>query len=164
MFRSYTRQIKAAIRLLNQRLLRALGYTGARKAELGERLWWYVNPEAPEKPGIDWSDPEARAAHLKEIVEDARQTLSLVECAGMTPAANEAAALLKKIVSDDVEEGPPPGPKRKGRPPKKGKEPDRPGPQHQHHHHQQDGSSSDDRAPRLRRGVAKDRVLSIVDP
>ena len=46
-----------------------------------------MNPEAPEKPGIDWSDPEARAAHLKEIVEDARQKLSLVECAGMTPAA-----------------------------------------------------------------------------
>jgi len=157
------RDTYALIRGGIRKLLRALGYTGARKAELGERLWWYVNPEAPEKPGIDWSDPEARGAHLKEIVEDARQTLSLVECAGMTPAANEAAALLKKIVSDDVEEGPPPGPKRKGRPPKKGKEPDRPGPQH-HHHHQQDGSSSDDRAPRLRRGVAKDRVLSIVDP
>jgi hypothetical protein len=157
------RDTYALIRGGIRKLLGALGYTGARKAELGERLWWYVNPEAPEKPGIDWSDPEARAAYLKEIVEDARQKLSLVECAGMTPAANEAAALLKKIVSDDVEEGPSPGPKQKGRPPKKGKEADRPGPQH-HHQQQQDGSSSEDRAPRLRRGVAKNRVLSIVDP
>src|SRR5829696_1293129 len=49
-----------------RKLLRALGYTPTKRAKLGERLWWYVNPEAPEKPGIDWSDPEARGAHLKE--------------------------------------------------------------------------------------------------
>jgi transposase len=156
------RDTYALIRGGIRKLLRALGYTGARKAELGERLWWYVDPDAPEKPELDWSDAEARAAHLKEIVEDARQTLSLVECTGMSPAANEAAALLSKIVSDDVEEGPPPkGPKRKGRPPKKSKDPDRPGPQQQQ---QQDSSSSEDPAPRLRRGVAKDRILSVVDP
>jgi transposase len=154
------RDTYALIRGGIRKLLRALGYTVARKGELGERLWWYVDPDAPEKPELDWSDAEARAAHLKEIVEDARQTLSLVESAGMTPAASEAAALLSKIVSDDVEEGPPPAPKRKGRPPKKGKEPDRPGPQQRY-----DGSSSsEDRAPRLRRGVARDRILSVVDP
>jgi transposase len=150
------RDTYALIRGGIRKLLGALGYAAARKAELGERLWWYVDPQAPEKPQIDWGDAEARAAHLEEIVEDARRTLSLVERASMTPAANEAAALLEKIVSDDVEEGPPPAPKRKGRPPKKGKEPDRPGPQ------QQDSSASEDRAPRLRRGVAKDRVLRIV--
>jgi transposase len=148
-----------------RKLLRALGYAPTRRAQLGDRLGWYLDPQAPEKPQrIDWSDPEARAAHLKEIVEDAREALSLAECAGsVTPAANEAAALLEKIVSDDVEEGPPPAPKRKGRPPKKGKEPDRPGPQQQQ---QQDGSpsSSEDRAPRLRQGVARDRILSVVDP
>jgi hypothetical protein len=135
-----------------------LGYAGARKAELGERLWWYADPDAPEKPELDWSDAEARAAHLKEIVEDARQTLSLAECAGMSPAANEAAALLSKIVSDDVEEGPPPGPKRRGRPPKREKER---GPRASH---KQEPPFSEDPGPRLRRGVAKDRVLSVVDP
>jgi hypothetical protein len=119
-----------------------------------------LDPQAPEKPEIDWSDAEARAAHLKEIVEDARQTLSLAEYAGgAAPAANEAAALLSKIVSDDVEEGPPPkGPKRKGRPPKKEKERGRLEPQ------KQDSFSPEDRAPRLRRSVAKDRILSVVDP
>lgn len=98
-------------------------------------------------------------AHLKEIVEDARAALSLVEDALTTPAAAEAASLLENIVSDDVEEGPPPkGPKRRGRPPKREKEKGHPAPQ------EQDSSSPEDHAPRLRRGVAKDRVLSVVDP
>jgi transposase len=155
------RDTYALIRGGIRKLLRALGYTPTRRVELGDRLGWYLDPQAPEKPHIDWSDPEARAAHLREIVEDAREALSLAECAGSaTPAANEAATLLSKIVSDDVEEGPlPKGPKRKGRPPKKGKEPDRPGPQQQ-----QDSSSPEDPGPKLRRGVAKDRILSVVDP
>jgi hypothetical protein len=73
-----------------------------------------VDPDAPEKPEFDWSDAEARAAHLKEIVADAKAAaLSLAEHAGTSPAANKAAALLSKIVSDGTEEGPPPrGPKR----------------------------------------------------
>lgn len=145
-----------------RKLLGALGYAPTRRAGLSDRLGWYLDPQAPKKPqSIDWSDPEARAAHLKEIVEDARKALALAECAGSaTPAANEAAALLSKIVSDDVEEGPPPkGPKRKGRPPKKGKELARPGQQQQ-----QDSSSPEGPGPRLRRGVAKDRILSVVDP
>jgi hypothetical protein len=100
----------------------------------------------------------SRRPSLKEIVGNARQALSLAECSGTTSAANEAAALLEKIVSDDVQEEPPPGPKRKGRPPKKEKERDRLGSQ------KQDSPSSEDPAPRLRRGVAKDRVLSVVDP
>jgi IS5 family transposase len=154
------RDTYALIRGGIRKLLGALGYAPTRRAELGDRLGWYVDPQASEKPEIDWSDPEARAAHLKEIVEDARRALSLAECAGSaTPAANEAAALLSKIVSDDVEEGPPPkGPKRKGRPPKKEKEGSRLGSQ------KQDSSSLEDPAPRLRRGVAKDRILSVVDP
>jgi hypothetical protein len=139
----------------------ALGYTSTRRTELGDRLSWYLDPQAPEKPqSIDWSDAEARAEHLKEVVADARSALSLVEDATATPAASEAAALLEKIVSDDVEEGPPPGPKRRGRPPKREKEKGRPAPEEE----QQDSSSSEDPAPKLRRGVAKDRVLSVVDP
>jgi transposase len=152
------RDTYALIRGGIRKLLRALGYTPTRKAELGERLRWYVDPDAPEKPELDWSDAEARAAHLKEIIADAKAALSLAEHAATTPAANEAAALLSKIVSDDVEEGPlPKGPKRKGRPPKKRKETDRSTPQEQ-------DPSSEDPGPRLRRGVAKDRVLSFVDP
>jgi hypothetical protein len=119
------RDTYALIRGGIRKLLRALGYTAARKAELGERLWWYIDPDSPEKPDIDWSEAEARAAHLKEIVEDARAALYLAEpTSATTPAASEAAALLSKIVSDDIEEeGPPPkGPKRKGRPPKREKE------------------------------------------
>jgi transposase len=153
------RDTYALIRGGIRKLLRALGYTATRRAEFSDRLGWYLDPQAPEKPQIAWSDPEERAAHLKEIVQDARDALSLAEQrAGTTPASSEAAALLFKIVSDDVEEGPPPGPKRKGRPPKKEKEPSRPAPQ------EQDSSSSEELGPRLRRGVAKDRVLSVVDP
>src|SRR5215211_1189049 len=153
------RDTYALIRGGIRKLLRALGYTPTRRADLGDRLGWYLDPQATEKPEIDWSDAEARATHLKEIVEDARAALSLGEPALTTPAAAEAASLLEKIVSDDVEEGPPPvGPKRRGRPPKREKEKGRPAPQ------EQDSSSPEDRAPRLRQGVAKDRLLSVVDP
>jgi transposase len=65
--------IRGAIR----KLLRSLGYTPASRAELSERLWWYVDPAAPEKPDIDWSDPKARSAHLGEVVSDAREALSV---------------------------------------------------------------------------------------
>ncbi len=98
------RDTYALIRGGIRKLLRSLGYTPARRDELGHRLRWYMDPEKPE---IDWSDPEERGAHLKEIVQDARDVLSLAERASTTPASSEAAALLEKIVSDDVEEGPP---------------------------------------------------------
>jgi transposase len=149
--------IRGAVR----KLLRTLGHTTANRGTLGERLWWYMDPEAPEKPDIDWSDPEARAAHLEEIVHDARKALSLAQRATRaSPAANAASALLSKIVSDDVEEGPPPPPKRKGRPPnKRGEEVERSSSQGH------DTPSTEELlGPRLRRGVAKDRVLSVVDP
>lgn len=90
--------------------------------------------------------------------------------AATTPAAAaEAATLLEKIVSDDVEEGPPPssGPKRLGRPPNK----------HQQQQRDTEGAAppireeeargkteEEDSGPWLRRGVAKDRTLSVVDP
>jgi len=141
-----------------RKLLRSLGHSPASRAGLPDRLWWYIDPSLPEKPQIDWADAEARAAHLKDVVRDAREVLSLADRA--TPATNEACALLEKIVSDDVEEGPPPpkGPKRKGRPPKKKeKKPERPVSGEQ-------GAPPEDHGPRLRRGVAKDRVLSVVDP
>jgi transposase len=154
------RDTYALIRGGIRKLLRSLGYSPASRVGLSDRLWWYIDPEAPEKPEIDWAEAQARAAHLKDIVGDAREALSLAEGATTTPATNEAAALLEKIVSDDVEEGPPPpkGPKRKGRPPKKKEEePERPISGERDASHEEDG-------PRLRRGVAKDRVLSVVDP
>jgi transposase len=154
------RDTYALIRGGIRKLLRSLGYSPASRVGLSDRLWWYIDPEAPEKPEIEWAEAQARAAHLKDIVGDAREALSLAEGATTTPATNEAAALLEKIVSDDVEEGPPPpkGPKRKGRPPnKKEEEPERPISGERDASHEEDG-------PRLRRGVAKDRVLSVVDP
>jgi len=147
--------IRGAIR----KLLRSLGYASAGGAGLPERLWWYIDPAASEKPEIDWGDPQARAAHLKEVVRDAREALSLAQSADASPAANEASALLSKIVSDDVEEGPPPPPKRKGRPPKK-----KVGKAERSSSARVDDAPRADDAPRLRRGVAKDRILSVVDP
>ncbi|MBA3703590.1 MAG: transposase, partial [Rubrobacteraceae bacterium] len=140
-----------------RKLLGALGYTVASEGKLTERLWWYLDPQTPEKPDIDWSDAEVRADHLKEIVQDSKDTLSLVDRAGASPAVSEASALLEKIVSDDVEQGPPPppGPKRRGRPPK---------------NKQQDVEKAtqqepaEDPGPRLRQSVPKDRVLSVIDP
>lgn len=151
--------IRGAIR----KLLRSVGRSAANRGGLADRLWWYIDPSAPEKPEeIDWSDPEERAAHLVEIVADAREALSLAEGADASPAAGEAAALLAKIVSDDVEEGPPPPPKRKGRPPKAKPEPKDEEPERSASPERD--KPSEDHGPRLRRGVAKDRVLSVVDP
>ena len=92
--------IRGAIR----KLLRSLGYASAGGAGLPERLWWYIDPAASEKPEIDWGDPQARAAHLKEVVRDAREALSLAQSADASPAANEASALLSKIHSGTCSE------------------------------------------------------------
>jgi len=150
------RDTYALIRGGIRKLLRALGYTAARRERLGERLGWYLDPEAPEKPELDWSDPDARAAHLRELVADAEAALALVPTDERRPAVVEAAALLAKIVADDIETGPPPGPKRRGRPPKRQAPPTDPSPA--------DEIRPADPGPRLRRGVAADRVLSVVDP
>ena len=139
-----------------RKLLRALGYTPVRQQELGERLGWYLDPAAPEKPELDWSDPAERTAHLGRLVEDARAVVRLVPTDEQRAAVREAAALLTKIVADDVEEGPPAGPKRRGRPPNEE-------PQHPDEADAQE-SGTEVAGPRLRQGVARDRVLSVVDP
>src|SRR5215207_1036063 len=142
-----------------RKLLRALGFTAASEGKLTMRLWWYLDPQTPEKPDIDWSDAEVRAAHLKEILEDVQDVLSLVDRTGVSPAVSEASVLLEKIVSDDVEQGPPPppGPKRRGRPPKS----------KQHNDEKAKATQQpqvEDPGPRLRQSVPKDRILSVVDP
>lgn len=141
-----------------RRVLKALGYTPANEGKLSERLWWYLDPQSPEKPDIDWAEPDARAAHLKEILEDVKNALSLVDRTDVSPAVSEARALVEKIVGDDVEQGPPepPGPKRRGGPPNNE--------QHQNTEKANHQTLEEDPGPRLRQSVAKDRVLSVLDP
>lgn len=151
------RDTYALIRGGIRKLLKALGYTAASEGKLTEKLWWYLDPQTPEKPDIDWADAEVRAAHLKEIIEDVEEALALVDRADASSAVSEASALLEKIVGDDVEQGPPPppGPKRKGRPPKN----------KQHHTEEaKQQTPAENPGPRLRQSVPKDRVLSVVDP
>lgn len=140
-----------------RKLLTALGYTATSEGKLSERLWWYLDPQTPEKPDIDWAEPEVRAAHLREIIEDVGEALSLADGAEESPAVSQAVELLEKIVGDDVEQGSPEpsGPKRKGRPPK-----------NEHHDtaNQRPQTSAEDPGPRLRQSVPRDRVLSVVDP
>jgi transposase len=150
-----------------RRLLRALGYQGAHPAGVSERLARSLDPEAPNKPDLDWADPAARVGYLQELATDARAALGLVDPHAAGGAVHEAAALLTKIVADDVEEGPAPPPTRRGRPRKAAPETpaEREG--------IGAGSSRDEAAghpeesgqgPHLRQGVAPDRVLSVVDP
>jgi transposase len=147
-----------------RKLLRALGFPAAHPTELPERLAAYLDPAAPEKPDLDWADPAARAAALRDLVADARAALAVADPHIAGGAAHEAAALLTKIVADDLEAGPSPPPKRRGRP---RKEP--PAEQEetgvgrcrdQAAGHPEEGGQG----LRLRQGVAADRVLSVVDP
>ena len=148
------RDTYALIRGGIRKLLRALGYSAARPAGMPDRLAAYLDPQAPAKPDLDWADPEAQRAYLRELVADARAALALVDPPTAPAVAREAAALLTKIVADDVEEGPPPEPKRRGRPrrtPAATSAVPAPPP-------------GDEQGPRLRHGVAVDRTLSVVDP
>jgi transposase len=139
-----------------RKLLRALGYSAARRNSLTERLAAYLDPEAPAKPDIDWADAMERLAALRTLVADARAALTLAAPGRDDAAVREATALLAKIVADDVQEGPAPGPRPSGRPRKA----------------QPTGAVASAAAPpsgeageiRLRQGVAPDRILSVVDP
>jgi len=51
---------------ISRKLLCSVGHASTSRAGLPERLWWYIDPAAPEKPEIDWGDPEARAVHLNK--------------------------------------------------------------------------------------------------
>ncbi len=137
-----------------RKLLRALGHTPATRGGLGERLGRYLDPDAPEKPDLDWTNAPARAEYLREAVEDVRAALALVDTkGGASPAISEASALLTKIVADDVEEGFPAPPTKRGRPRKAPVE------------RQADADGGgESAAPRIRRGVARDRTVSVVDP
>jgi transposase len=137
-----------------RKLLRALGYQGLHPQRLTERLAAYLDPEAPAKPDIDWADASARTALLRDLVADARAALALADPATDNAPAQEAAVLLTKIVADDIQEGPAPGAKRPGRP-RKSPPTEEVG--------QIQGQAAE-QGPRLRQGVAADRILSVVDP
>ncbi len=151
-----------------RKLLRALGFPGAHPTGLPERLAAYLDPDAPNKPDLDWADPATRAAYLGEVVADARAALALAPGQAAGGAVEEAAALLTKIVADDVEEGPPPPPKRRGRPPKvTSAAPTGPAadPGSGASAGQEGGAPAAlGSGPRLRQGVAPDRIVSVVDP
>lgn len=84
---------------------------------------------AAAKPALDWQDPQARRAHLGELVGLARAVLAeLDDCTD--PAVREPADLLGRVVADDTETDP----------------------------------EDPDGRPRIRAGVARDRVVSHTDP
>ena len=78
------------------------------------------------KPDIDWQDPVARKAHLRELVGAARALVAEVGAIDDAHIA-EAAGLLAQVVAQDTE-------------------------------HDEAGD------PQIRKGVAKDRIISTSDP
>jgi transposase len=52
--------------VISRKLLRSVGHASTSRAGLPERLRWYIDPAAPQKPEIDWGNPEARAVHLNK--------------------------------------------------------------------------------------------------
>jgi len=60
--------------------------------------------QSSAKPDIDWADPEARAAWLKQVVEDSEALLTALHgTSAATPEVREAAALLSQILNQDIE-------------------------------------------------------------
>lgn len=68
---------------------------------LGAAVAGSVEPFCGAKPDIDWQDPEARKAHLGELVAAARAVLADVENLD-DPAVVEPADLLAEVVDQDV--------------------------------------------------------------
>lgn len=88
------------------------------------------------KPKLDWADSDARKAHLQELVADAKRLLAEAEAASL-PEDSEgqaARALLHQLLGQDIEEVV-----------------------------DMTGPGDDDRY-QIKQGVAKDRVISTVDP
>ncbi|MGH2791268.1 MAG: transposase [Actinomycetota bacterium] len=61
---------------------------------------------AAGKPVCDWDDPEARAALVDELCNDALDALEALEGKALSPEVTEAAELLAVVVGQDVEHGP----------------------------------------------------------
>ena len=117
------------------KLLLAMGEGDRARRRLAKRL----NLErylTKRKPKLDWADSDARKAHLQELVADARRLLVEAEAASL-PEDSEgqaARALLHQLLGQDIEEVV-----------------------------DMTGPGDGDRY-QIKQGVAKDRVISTVDP
>jgi hypothetical protein len=88
-----------------RKLLRALGYhlPGQRRGlspQVRALVETYVNQD--RKAEIDWSDPQARAAQLQVLVEDAKTVLDLAVQQADDAEVRETGWLLTKILGDDI--------------------------------------------------------------
>ena len=88
-----------------RKLLRVLGYhlSGQRRGlspQVRTLVETYVDQD--RKAEIDWSDPQARAAQLKVLVEDAETVLDLAVEQADDAEVREIGWLLTKILGDDI--------------------------------------------------------------
>jgi transposase len=88
-----------------RKLLKAAGYhlPGKRQglsAQAQALVAAYLDQD--RKADIDWSDPEQRAEHLKQLVHDADAALDLVAEQGDDPDVRAIGWLLTKILGDDL--------------------------------------------------------------
>jgi hypothetical protein len=86
----------------------------------------------PDKPRIDWDDPDAKDALVSALVNDANALVAALSDAELEGDAEFALALLALVAGQDVEPA--------------------------------EGSDGTDGRWRIVRGVAPDRVVSMVDP
>lgn len=108
------------------------------------------------RAGIDWTSPEERRAFLNRVVEEARALLAEVEVeAAEDSGVAEAAALLRRVLCQDLEPvSPAEGDAAKDDPESGGSPPSSP----------EQVVLAPGTEVRIRRGVAKDRIVSIGDP
>jgi len=117
------------------KLLLAMGEGDRARRRLAKRLK-LERYLTKRKPKLDWADSDARKAHLQELVADAKRLLAEAEAASL-PEDSEgqaARALLHQLLGQDIEEVV-----------------------------DMTGPGDDDRY-QIKQGVAKDRVISTVDP
>jgi transposase/IS5 family transposase len=145
--------------LIGSAIRKLLGVTargrGKRPQELAGEIGLVLTLPAEEgslkgRAGIDWSSPEERRAFLNEVVQEARLMLQATTADAATSAdVAEAAEVLRRILVQDLEPAQGAGESKSDA-------------------GSDDGSGqgvlSFDREVKIRRGVAKDRIVSAGDP
>ena len=125
-----------------------------------------------EKPDIDWTSEEERREWLGGIVRDARALLGALDGHPLvnSEAVQEAAELLSKILAQDIT-GPGEGDSGGGESGGDGSEEEGSGDEDSSEtassnspSNDSDGGADAEEGPRIREGVATDRVISTVDP
>ncbi|MGH3995169.1 MAG: transposase, partial [Pseudonocardiaceae bacterium] len=76
------------------------------EAELRQALERDDDYRSAGKPVCDWDDPQARAALVDELVNDALDILEALEGKALGPEVSEVAELLATVVGQDVDHGP----------------------------------------------------------